>query len=134
MPASICRPGSPLATHIAVGDRDGVTRGSVPFCAVENRLLHFDPQRIFRAGSAKLCSICDEKGVIIGSLRIEETSMSLDNGIHTFKGVAYGRVDRGPQPVSVAAATARLERRPRGSSLSRPRLAIAGPSVAPASA
>ena len=39
---------------------------------------------------------------------------SLDNGIHTFKGVAYGRVDRGPQPVSVAAATARLERRPRG--------------------
>jgi hypothetical protein len=52
MPASICRPGSPLATHIAVGDRDGVTRGSVPFCAVENRLLHFDPQRIFRAGSA----------------------------------------------------------------------------------
>jgi hypothetical protein len=60
--------------------------------------------------------------------------MALDNGIHTFNGVAYGASTAGPQPVSVAAATARLERRPRGSSLSRPRLAIAGPSAAPASA
>jgi hypothetical protein len=45
---------------------------------------------------------------------------SLDNGIHTLQGCALRRVDCRPQPVSVAAATARLERRPRGPSLSRP--------------
>jgi para-nitrobenzyl esterase len=59
---------------------------------------------------------------------------SLDNGIHTFKGVPYGASTAGHNRFRSPQPTARLERRPRGSSLSRPRLAIAGPSAAPASA